>query len=198
MQALDRLHDLLRQLARPIPDGLYRDDEGEVRLAVFSMNWDAYVHLAFDEIRLAGAGSPQVTRRLKAALTHLSSIVPPDRQAVLDEQLELLTAATEAALDDTRDVEMALREDREGIGRQRHLGGVIEPLPRPAKQVASASELGLGNAHRSRDCRWRDAGSSAAERASGRGRTLEVSAATDQSAEKSGRRPPFLLVLTPS
>ncbi|HYI75921.1 MAG TPA: DUF2254 family protein, partial [Gaiellaceae bacterium] len=124
VQALDRIHDLLRQLARrPMPDGVYRDEEGEVRLAVFTMNWDAYVHLAFDEIRLAGAGSPQVTRRLKAALTDLRSIVPPDRGAVLDEQLDLLTAATEAAMDDERDVEMALREDREGIGAAAALGG---------------------------------------------------------------------------
>ena len=34
VQALDRLHDVLRQLARrPFPDGRYRDAEGKVRLA---------------------------------------------------------------------------------------------------------------------------------------------------------------------
>ena len=74
------------------------------------MTWEAYVHLAFDEIRLAGAGSPQVSRRLKAALTDLRSIAPPERVAILDLQLELLAAATETAMDDERDVEMALRE----------------------------------------------------------------------------------------
>ena len=32
VQALDRLHDCLRQLAhRPFPDGLYRDEVGQVR-----------------------------------------------------------------------------------------------------------------------------------------------------------------------
>jgi uncharacterized membrane protein len=124
VQAVDRLHDLLRQLARrPIPDGLHRDKDGEVRLAVFAMTWDAYVHLAFDEIRLAGAGSPQVARRLKAALTDLRSLALPDRVAVLDEQLDLLTAATETAMDDERDAEMALREDREGIGAAAALDG---------------------------------------------------------------------------
>jgi uncharacterized membrane protein len=116
VQAVDRLHDLLRQLARrPIPDGLYRDDEGAVRLAVFAMNWDAYVHLAFDEIRLAGAGSPQVTRRVKAALDDLKSLALPDRVAVLEEQLDLLAAATEMEMKDERDAEMALRDHREGI-----------------------------------------------------------------------------------
>jgi len=87
------------------------------------MTWDAYVHLAFDEIRLAGAGSPQVTRRLKAALTDLRSLALPDRIAVLDEQLELLAAATEMAMDDERDAEMALRDDREGIGAAAALDG---------------------------------------------------------------------------
>ncbi len=80
------------------------------------MSWNAYVRLAFDEIRMAGAGSPQVSRRLKAALVDLRSIAPPDRIEILDRQLELLVAATEAAMDDERDVELALREDREGIG----------------------------------------------------------------------------------
>jgi uncharacterized membrane protein len=124
VQALDRLHDLLRQLARrPIPEGLHRDEEGEVRLAVFVMTWDAYVHLAFDEIRLAGAGSPKVTRRLKAALTDLKTQALPDRIAVLDEQLDLLMAAAETAMKDERDAELALRDDREGIGAAAALDG---------------------------------------------------------------------------
>jgi len=117
VQALDRLHDVLRQLARrPFPDGRHRDAEGAVRLVVRSMSWEAYVHLAFDEIRMAGAGSPQVARRLRAALEELRSIAPADRVEVVDEQLELLSAATERAMDDDRDVELALHPDREGIG----------------------------------------------------------------------------------
>ncbi len=124
VQALDRLHDILRQLVRrPFPDGRHRDEAGEVRLTVRSMSWDAYVHLAFDEIRMAGAGSPQVSRRLKAALTDLRSIAPEERAEILDCQLELLVAATEAAMDDERDAEMALREDREGIGAAASLDG---------------------------------------------------------------------------
>jgi uncharacterized membrane protein len=119
VQAIDRLHDILRQLARrPFPDGRHRDEAGELRLIVRPMSWEAYVHLAFDEIRLAGAGSPQVSRRLKAALTDLRSIAPAERVGIIDHQLELLVAATETAMNDERDVEMALREDREGIGAE--------------------------------------------------------------------------------
>ena len=117
VQSLDRLHDVLRQLVRrPFPDGRHRDAEGAVRLVVRSMSWEAYVHLAFDEIRMAGAGSPQVARRLKAALDDLRSIAPADRVDVVDEQLELLAAATERAMADERDVELAQHPDREGIG----------------------------------------------------------------------------------
>ena len=117
VQAIDRLHDILRQLARrPFPDGRHLDEAGQVRLTVRTMSWEAYVHLAFDEIRLAGAGSPQVARRLKAALTDLRSIAPPERVGIIDLQLDLLSTTTEASLSDERDVELALHEDREGIG----------------------------------------------------------------------------------
>jgi uncharacterized membrane protein len=117
VQAIDRLHDILRQLARrPFPDGRHRDGAGVVRLTVREMTWEAYVHLAFDEIRLAGAGSPQIIRRLKNALTDLKSIAPPDRIAVLEHRLELLEAGTKRALEDERDVDLALGNDREGIG----------------------------------------------------------------------------------
>ena len=117
VQAIDRLHECLRQLApRPFPDGRHRDHAGEVRLIERTMSWDAYVHLAFDEIRMAGAGSPQIARRLRSALNDLRAVALADRVSILDEQLELLRAATESLMFDERDVRMALREDREGIG----------------------------------------------------------------------------------
>jgi uncharacterized membrane protein len=94
VQAIDRIHDILRQLARrPFPDGRYRDDAGDVRLTVPTMSWDEYVELGFQEIRLAGATSPQVARRLKSALDDLSSVAPPDRRPVLERQLDLLSTA---------------------------------------------------------------------------------------------------------
>jgi uncharacterized membrane protein len=117
VQAIDRLHDILRQLVRrPFPDGRHQDDAGTVRLVVRTMSWEGYIHLAFDEIRLAGAGSPQVSRRLKASLLDLRELAPADRRGALDEQLDLLAVAVEEALDDERDVAFALGADREGIG----------------------------------------------------------------------------------
>jgi uncharacterized membrane protein len=117
LQALHRLHDLLRQLAtRPLPAGEHRDEDGVVRLLERTLSWDGYVRLAFDEIRLAGAASPQVTRRLCAALHDLKHVAPPDRQAPLDRQLRLLTAAVHRAYEDEEDIVAALTPDAEGIG----------------------------------------------------------------------------------
>ena len=117
VQAIDRLHDILRQLARrPFSDGRIEDEDGELRVVVKVMTWEQYVHLAFDEIRMAGAGSPQVSRRLVAALIDLRHVALPTRVEVLDDQLELLRAATSEAMADERDVHMALDADREGLG----------------------------------------------------------------------------------
>jgi uncharacterized membrane protein len=117
VQAIDRLHDCLRQLApRVLPDGRCRDAAGTVRLVLPVMDWDAYVHLAFDEIRIAGARSPQITRRLVAALCDLETVVPPDRVGSIRRQRDLLSAAIAEVVTDTDDASFARSADRQGIG----------------------------------------------------------------------------------
>jgi uncharacterized membrane protein len=86
VQAIDRLHDCLRQLVpRTFPSGEVRDSTGTVRLSYPIVTWDDYVHLAFDELVRAGRSSPPVYRRIRQALLDLRSIAPPDRIAVLDD-----------------------------------------------------------------------------------------------------------------
>ena len=79
VQAIDRLHDGLRQLARrPFPSPEHRDEEGDLRLLVPVMGWDAYVELAFAELRRAGADVAAGSRdgsRLRCTISSLSS--PP-------------------------------------------------------------------------------------------------------------------------
>jgi uncharacterized membrane protein len=132
VQALHRLHDLLRQIAaRPLPCGEHRDEDGVVRLIERTVSWDGYVRLAFDEIRLAGASEPQVTRKMCAALADLKSVAPPDRQEPLDRQLRLLSAAVRRAHEDDEDVLAALTPDTEGIG-----SGADVTAPPPRSPVA--------------------------------------------------------------
>ncbi|HET7327963.1 MAG TPA: DUF2254 domain-containing protein [Nocardioidaceae bacterium] len=117
VQAIDRLHDILRQIARrPLHFGDFKDSDGALRLTVPTLQWDGFVRLAFDEIRQAGAGSPQVTRRLKAALDDLITVAPPDRRAALEQQLHLLQEAAAAAIHHEADRQAALTPDPSGIG----------------------------------------------------------------------------------
>jgi uncharacterized membrane protein len=117
VQAIDRLHDCLRQLAqRELPDGLCRDATATVRVVLPVMDWDAFLHLAFDEIRLAGARSPQVTRRIVAALADLETVVPPERLPAVRRQHAAVLSGVAAQVSDSDDIEFALQADRQGIG----------------------------------------------------------------------------------
>ena len=117
VQAIDRLHDALRQLAtRTIPTGEHHDEVGTLRLVTPVMDWTGYVRLTFDELRIAGAGSPQVARRLRAALEDLLTVAPPSRRAELDRQLELLTQGVRRSFQDQQDIDHALLTDQQGLG----------------------------------------------------------------------------------
>ena len=117
VQVIDRVHDLMRQLARrELPDGVRYDESGVARLLVPSMDWQAYVRLAFEELRLAGSGSAQVSRRLRASLEDLMEFAPPDRRAALSDQLELLHASTERAVADPQDLDLSRHPDPQGLG----------------------------------------------------------------------------------
>lgn len=128
IMVIDRLHDSLRQLAtRSFPTGRHNDDDGDVRLIERVLGWDGYVRLAFDELRIAGAASPQVPRRILAALHDLKTVAPPERQAPLDRQLDLLTAAVEQHFDDGPDRAAALVPDQQGLGSGTDLSSHAQP-----------------------------------------------------------------------
>jgi uncharacterized membrane protein len=124
IQAIDRLHDCLRQLARrPMHDGVHRDAQGDVRLVVPAMNWDAFVHLAFEEIRRAGVRSPQIVRRLEAALRDLLAIAPAERRPVLQHQLDQLERAVAEVEPDREAADFLRRPDPEGLGERASTSG---------------------------------------------------------------------------
>ena len=117
VQALDRLHDLLRRLAgRPWPTGRVADDDGRLRLIHPVATWDDFVLLAFTEIRRYGAGSIQTARRLRAAIEDLLSCVPDDRRPVLEAELARLDAEVELLYELPDDRRLARRADEQGLG----------------------------------------------------------------------------------
>jgi uncharacterized membrane protein len=119
-QAIDRIVDLLRRIARrPEPTEVHRDDDGNVRVLTRRVGWDDLVTLAFTEIRTYGIDSVQVTRRLVAALEDLSAVVAdrdPQRLTALERERNQLEASVTRAFPDETDRRLALTADRTGIG----------------------------------------------------------------------------------
>jgi uncharacterized membrane protein len=102
-QAVDRIHDLLRQLAnRQFPSGRFPDTEGIVRLIVPEMEWEDYVALAFDQIALVGKDSPAVMERIREALKDLLTVAPPDRRDPLAVRVRAIADECETESDSSR------------------------------------------------------------------------------------------------
>jgi uncharacterized membrane protein len=117
VQAIDRLHDILRQIARrPMHSGEYSDAAGVVRVTVPTLQWEGFVRLAFDELRQAGAGSPQVARRLSAALEDLIAVAPAERRPILVRQLAQLHEQAAGSAPTDADRQAVVEPDRAGIG----------------------------------------------------------------------------------
>ena len=116
-QAIDRLHDCLRQLAsRPFPSGRHADGSSRLRLVVPVLSWAGYVELALAELRRDAPASIQVTRRIRSMLEDLLEVAPEERRPPLERQLELLETAVGAAFEEDEERRTALRPDEQGIG----------------------------------------------------------------------------------
>ena len=146
VQAIDRLHDALRQLVhRELPPPKHRDARGALRLVTPQLDWSGFVRLSFDEIRLAGAGSPQVTRRLRAALQDLASVAPADRREPLQRQLRLLDAGVHESFDQDEDEAAMSYPDAQGIGSGPDLVQPMTPEAFDEGQPENTVELDRGD-----------------------------------------------------
>jgi uncharacterized membrane protein len=120
VQALDQLDDVLHRLARrSLGDGRLLDDSGRVLVRFPAPRWDAFVALAIDEIIVYGAGSIQVTRRLRALLDDLMASAPPSRRPPVSARIATLQRAIRGALADETIAAEAMEPDHQGIGSPR-------------------------------------------------------------------------------
>jgi uncharacterized membrane protein len=95
-QVVDRLADLLGQIPdRPDPSGWFAGESGVARVRIPRDGFDELMTLAFAEIIRYGADSPQVTRRVSAALGSLEARARLIPRAGISEMRDLLAAATE-------------------------------------------------------------------------------------------------------
>lgn len=117
VQAIDHLHDLLRDLVhRDLGNGVLRDEEGVARVFFEPLRWEEAVDLALDELRLFSQGSLQVSRRLRALLEDLLECAPEHRRPPLRDQLEQLERAVQRGFEDHEDQESARQADEQGMG----------------------------------------------------------------------------------
>jgi uncharacterized membrane protein len=108
VQALDRIHDLLRRLAgRHIPSPIRRGPGGSARLLLPRPGWEDYLVLGTEEIRLSGSGHLSVMRRMRAMLLDLLEAAPADRRAAVERALARLDATIERGFDDEDDRRIA-------------------------------------------------------------------------------------------
>jgi uncharacterized membrane protein len=123
-QVLNHIDDLLLGIGSS--DRAFRgtalDADGQVRLVVRTRGWAEYLDIGVTEIRQYGATSPQICRRLRAMLEDLRAGVPPARRAVVQDQLDALDRATDAAFSDPSERALARMSDRQGLGATRSGG----------------------------------------------------------------------------
>jgi uncharacterized membrane protein len=107
VQAIDRLHDALRQLCfRHLPDGHHYDADGVLRLVTRELAWHGYVAIAFEELIEVCRSSPVTARRMLAALDDLIAVAPAERRPALETQRSrLLTCAGDNAIPLISDVQ---------------------------------------------------------------------------------------------
>lgn len=92
-QALDRMHDLLRQLAgRNFPDEVWRDSDGVPRLVLTLSTWEQIVHEAFDEVLEVGGQVVRLQRHIGMILDDLERAAPRERRAVICELRQLVSS----------------------------------------------------------------------------------------------------------
>lgn len=115
VQSIDRIHEMLLLLAdRDLPSPQRADEEGKLRAIFPAPSWESYVRMAFDEIRHYGAGSVQISRRLKWMAESVLEAVDESRKPPLRLQLYLIDESTKRSFLDPADVEHAKISSRHG------------------------------------------------------------------------------------
>ena len=125
--AIDQIHHLLRDVGcRDLDDERVRDRGGAVRLIYRTPGWEDFVQLAVTEVRLFGAGSIQIARRLRAMLENLIQTLPPQRVGPLQRELDVLSRATTRLFADEEDQALAKVPDLQGIGAMGRAHAIAE------------------------------------------------------------------------
>jgi uncharacterized membrane protein len=117
VQVLDYLEEALRQIGAT--DLERRDEHGVVDAPVLvtrARTWEDFLSLGVTEIRVYGAASVQVMRRLRAVLEELRETVRPENRPAVEEEVARLDATVAERWGASIDFETASTADGQGIG----------------------------------------------------------------------------------
>jgi uncharacterized membrane protein len=115
--AIDQLHRLLRAAGnRRLRGEEIADEAGRRRVILRTPNWEDFVHIACHEIRMCGAGSAQIARRMRAMLEDLTVSLPAHRHAALRREMELLDRTLPGLYPLPEDLALARVPDPQGLG----------------------------------------------------------------------------------
>jgi uncharacterized membrane protein len=117
VQILDYLEEMLQRIGTTdlaaVPG---RQGDRGPGVALRMRRWDDFLALGVTEIRLYGAHSIQVVRRLRAMLEELDDAVLPANRAAVEEELRRLDATVAEAWGGSVDLDRASVAGRQGIG----------------------------------------------------------------------------------
>jgi uncharacterized membrane protein len=117
VQAIDRIETLLVDLhGRHLGAGVVVDADGTPRGSFPVPDWGEYVDLALVEIRHYGAGSAQITRRLRALHDHLLGIVDEAQRPRIELERRLLEDQLGSRFPDPEERAILSQPDRLGLG----------------------------------------------------------------------------------
>jgi len=115
--SIDQLHRLLRAVGRRhLHDDEVHDSAGRLRVILRTPEWQDFVQLSCNEIRLYGAENAQIARRMRAMLVNLLEILPEQRRPVLRQELDLLDRTLERIHVFPEDLALSRVPDRQGLG----------------------------------------------------------------------------------
>jgi uncharacterized membrane protein len=110
LTCIDWLGDALcRLLAGELPSGIYRDDDGAIRLIEVRLRYDRLIDRAFDKVRQAGRGMPAVgIRQLESLAKMAAAAHTDDQRRIIRRQAEMIARSAERDVPEAHDVEDVL------------------------------------------------------------------------------------------
>jgi uncharacterized membrane protein len=117
VQALNQIQDqLLRLGRRRLEIDVICDKQGKLKLIIPHPDWNDFLRLAFEEIRLCGSTSVQVMRRMRAAIADLMEALPTERHPGLELHLRRLDETVSRSFLSSEEKLEASISDRQGLG----------------------------------------------------------------------------------